>query len=588
MKGKTMRMKKIDNRGVAMISIMIAVAFITVIASALLYITYTNFSMKTMDLRSKENFYEIDGQMNKISADTRAVLNGKLSDNPETNIKKLTVNAAMPTEDTPVQYDVRNFYYMADPVYSHLYHNRVGNFTDYATADPAQFAKCESGAVGRADDDQIRTEAEDQDIFTFYTGYDGTSNNGKVTVKKDSSTGATTYTFHNLCIEQDAGGGYVNKVRTDIEITTVKKTGTGEEGGIGDFSMLSDGSLTVAASDFTCIDLYGNSYFSDTDGLKNYTKEGETSPTQFTAPGSNALYLQKEAKINVIGDYLVVYGDINLTDQSCLYLGNGNLTVYGNINISGSAKLICNGTIYMVEGELPGRTGNTDIKLPTGHTKEMHVYPASTSITRLTKAQYEEFCHTLGFDNNTTDDDGITKQIIKPITNFNGSNSFNAIEYSGYINNTPPETSFFGQTTGVRFNTQDTINGECKNRLVFNLKDGATMRELNPNSTFISKNPINIDQKHSVSVTKISDELFDWMIGYDESDSSDPMYDASVHHFKIQTSLYGDDYVSVKDFFDPDCNPTVKKMLRQATGGGGGSDSYYSSIRFVNYTKDYE
>ena len=56
-----------NNRGIALISIMIAVSFITVIAAALLVITYTNFRMKVQNLNTKENFYETDGQLTKIS-----------------------------------------------------------------------------------------------------------------------------------------------------------------------------------------------------------------------------------------------------------------------------------------------------------------------------------------------------------------------------------------------------------------------------------------------------------------------------------------------------------------------------------------
>ena len=591
MKGKMMSYKKLNNRGVAMISIMIAVAFITVIASALLYITYTNYSMKTMNLRSKENFYEIDGQVNKISASTRNVLNSTTSDDPTSNITKLTVNNAAPTEDTPVQYDVRNFFFMSDPMASHLWGNKVGTLTASGDANDYAFYNFEINAGGGAstgmmlsDDREIRSSTEKGDFFNYYTEY-GTGDNGKVTMKVDSSTGATTYTFHNLCIEEKAGGGYVNRIKTDIEITTVKKTGTGEEGGIGDFSMLSDSSLKVDGGGFTVMDIYGNSYFSSTAGTGSYTKSDGTNAT-FTKPGSNAVVLNDESKINVIGQYLVVYGDIVLNDNSCLYIGSGNLTVYGDIYINGNSTLICNGKIYMVEGNLPGRSEESKIRIATG-TKEQHIYPASTTVTKLTKAQFEEFCHTLLFDDANTANDGITKQILKTVTLSGGT--FDPVNFSGNINGNPKGelTSFYGQDIAVGFNTQDTINNDMKYRMCFNLKE-AKIRESNPCTTIISCKPVTVDQKHSVSVTKIGDDVFEWLIGCQKTDTSNPLFDAKVHNFNLQTDSKGSGYISTADLFQPDCNPKVKKMLRQATGGGSGSDSYYSSIRLVNYVKDYE
>ncbi len=582
MKGKMMSLKKLNNRGVAMISIMIAVAFITVIASALLYITYTNYSMKTMNLRSKENFYEIDGQINIISAKTRNVLNGTTSDDPTSNITKLTVGNAMPTTTTPVQYDVRHFYYMAAPVYSHLWPEKVGNLS--AASDASEYARMDDGGVHRTADDQIRLDSEDMDTFSYYTEY-GAGTNGMVTVEEDSTTGATKYTFHNLCIEEQAGGGYVNRIKTDIEITTVKRTGTGEEGGIGDFSMLSDSSLKVDGGGFTVMDIYGNCYFSSTDGTGTYQKSDGSNAT-FTKPGTSALVLNDESKVNVIGQYVVVYGDIVLNQNSCLYIGSGNLTVYGDIYINGNSTLICNGKLYMVEGNLPGRTSESQIKIASG-TKEQHIYPASTTVTRLSKAQFEEFCHTLCFDDANTSNDGITKQILKTV-NLSGG-TFDPCNFSGNINGNPKGelTSFFGQDIAVGFNTQDTINNDMKNRVCFNLKE-ATIRESNPSTTIISCKPVKVDQKHSVSLTKIGDDVFEWLIGYQKTDTGEELFDAKVHNFELQTSTAGSGRISTADLFQPDCNPKVKKMLRQATGGGSGSDSYYSSIRLVNYVKDYE
>ena len=68
-----------NNKGIALISILIAVAFISIIGSTLLYITYTNFQMKVLNNRSKQNFYETDGELVRITSTLR-----DFADNPNT------------------------------------------------------------------------------------------------------------------------------------------------------------------------------------------------------------------------------------------------------------------------------------------------------------------------------------------------------------------------------------------------------------------------------------------------------------------------------------------------------------------------
>ena len=74
------RKKYTNNKGVALLSILIAIAFVSIIGAALLYITYSNFQMKVANLRSKSNYYSTDGKMVEITSAIRNMNTTALAD----------------------------------------------------------------------------------------------------------------------------------------------------------------------------------------------------------------------------------------------------------------------------------------------------------------------------------------------------------------------------------------------------------------------------------------------------------------------------------------------------------------------------
>ncbi len=65
MKGKTARLK---NDGYAMVTVIIVIAFISILATTLLYVSGMNFQMKSVDYRLKENFYESEEFLEAVKA----------------------------------------------------------------------------------------------------------------------------------------------------------------------------------------------------------------------------------------------------------------------------------------------------------------------------------------------------------------------------------------------------------------------------------------------------------------------------------------------------------------------------------------
>ena len=77
-----------NNRGAALVSIMVAVAFVTILATAILSMSYNNFRMKVVNYESQANFYETEQRLTVMST----TLRGKVmsSTTPLSDVKTLT------------------------------------------------------------------------------------------------------------------------------------------------------------------------------------------------------------------------------------------------------------------------------------------------------------------------------------------------------------------------------------------------------------------------------------------------------------------------------------------------------------------
>lgn len=60
--------QKMNNRGSALIMVIVVIAFISIMATTLLYVSGSNFYRKTTDLKTKESFYEAETALEEIRA----------------------------------------------------------------------------------------------------------------------------------------------------------------------------------------------------------------------------------------------------------------------------------------------------------------------------------------------------------------------------------------------------------------------------------------------------------------------------------------------------------------------------------------
>lgn len=558
----------IHNKGVAMISVMIAIMFLAIISTAMLYISSSNYAMKSANANAKENFYQTDGELVRVSAGVR--------------------NAIMSSSDPKSEVD--NYKSVS-----------AGKYNCKALLGAA--LGVDSSMVPGSEDDAHYTDADGDTIHVK-----SASCNLTVQTKTDDASileGVTRYTFDDVTITQVHSVGtneFYNSVKTDI-VFDVYETSvpSGGAGGVGNMSMLLDSNIEVSASKFPSLTMTGNSFITD---------YGATTGG-YTQPGTKGLEINSESRINFVGEYNVVYGDMVLSGDSsvCVY---GDLTVFGDIKIDGNATLIVagNGKIYMCDTALPGRGTVSSISFSGGATAAKNLFPSdleSTKLVRVGNDKFEEFCTLINLNDSDPDNDGLMKKILKK-TYIDGGNKY-VVDCTSNINGMPAPTNaiagtsqptgiltaneFYGRKIGFCMLQQSygsALNGGINNYLFISCKDSIIkMNENNPNTTIISKYTVGCgDTEHGVILSKLGTDEFNYVTA-SKGDAESAAYNNTDNPFNNVTIQFssGDWTGKVGDFFQQDCNAYVDELFNVSSGGGGGgAKKYASACYFKSYSRD--
>ncbi len=576
---KNILLKK-SNKGVAMISVMIAIAFVSVIATTMLYTSSSNYAMKAANVRSKENFYATDGELVKVSSSIR--------------------NKAFAAGGDPNAY--------MDTL-------KVGG-TDAAIKDKIDCRKIAkevypSATIKGTYNDAYILETGTNDQIHFSS--DSCTLEKQTTVKDKAGNtmgGVTRYILHDFTVYQDNKSGLHNSAKSDIYFDVYKSTTpAGGSGGVGNMSLLLDANIDTTDNAFPSLTMTGNTYISDYDGTTTWN--GGT----YSVPGSNAVYMSSESRLNFSGDYNIVYGDIHLTGDSSMCV-NGDLVVYGDIFISDDATLILsgNGKLSMMKDALPGRTVASKINFEGSASAAHNVWPADleSKIARVDKDKFADFCAYLNLNDADEDNDGLLKKILKPVdiagatryvtdipasVNINGGDNISKLtKYEsdglmGYKLNS--SNLFYGKSIGYALispSKSGNLNGGHENLLIISpCSSTITMTQKNPYSTTISNKPLSYGIEHGVVLSKLGTNEFNYITAA-KGDADSTIYNNSSNPFNnitINFSEGGSYSGAVGDFFQQNCNKYVDETFNKAGGtGSSGSDSYASTIYFKEYVRD--
>lgn len=519
---------KKNNRGAALVSILIAVTFITIIATSLLYISASNYKMKVSNSESKKNFYKGEGELVTLSSKLRSALT--TSTDPMVVLNDYQVDST--------HYDCSKLAKAIDPDPASDAIAKISNAS--ATSTKLTYAK--------TDYYQYDVNVKSNNNVIEYYKYDATAGSWDKYTGTDMNNGLYKIVFKDVVIEQTSSSSgsssfdyFDNSIKSDIVVQVSRTTSTKSAGGIGDFSILMDDQLLVNGSDFSTMNVYGNSM---TAKYEYNPSLGITTPVNSGGNGDNAgLYLQGDNRVNIMGDYFVVFGDIVLDNQSSLYLNGTTLMVYGNIYLKDQAALICSSdsTICMVgkngkddittystaeisESTLPGYSEVTKIVCPDNNIAK-HLYPKDMTVKRLNKTDsYDQYSTLMRFNDTDKDNDGVLKNILNT-TNNAADNKINIKDVKG---NGKVDTKFYDEDCHFVYNDSNIMNGGMKDSLIFMTFDPSnpwasqkyvTMQQSNVNSTIISTAPLYVDQKHTITLSKLGPEKFDWMTLPHDTDS---------------------------------------------------------------------
>lgn len=583
-----------NNKGVAMVTVMIAIAFISILGTAMLYSSAKNYAMKSSNLRSKENYYETEGELVKVTA---AIRNTSMSDSD------------------PVTYIDNN---LKNPT----------NTTKYSCKKIAELVYPTGTTItGNDSSCYIETANHDKIYFKYNTSVSSSGDITKKTKANDSSIpeNVTRYTLKDFCISQTSAQGFENSVNTDIVFDVyVSESGGGSSGGVGNMSLLLDSYISTASKKFPSLTMTGNTFLTSYEGTTSWNGGTYTAPGKHTS-NNDAVSITTESKINFAGEHNVVFGDIYLSGAASMYV-NGDLTVFGDIYINGNATLIVagEGKIYMVNkpGELlPGRSAPSSIKFSGGASASHNLYPSdlASKIESVDKAKYIAFSDYLNLSNSSTSDDGLLKKILKPVNvngsniyitqcnaNINGNDSDPGIKctlssVSSQISRTNNDfpalyyNDFMGQQIGfsmIPYSYNANINGAHKRVLLISASPNSNAFVENAEyTTYIGSKPLTFDVHHGVIFTKLGTSEFNYITAAKGDAESSRYNDDSKNPFnniKICFST-GDYNCKIGNFFQSDCNKYVDEMFALGSNGGStGTKKYASTIYFNNFARDTE
>ena len=561
MKIKSMQLK--NNKGIAMVTILVTIMFLAVIATTLLYISSTNYMMKVANQKGKENFYETDGVLVKT---TSSIRNACMKDsNPITSVNQLKTTV----DDSCGNYSMLKIAQL-------VYPSATGGATNaYAT-------------VG-------------SDSIEFKTS------NNQIVKTTGVTPGVTTYTFKDIEIVQTSTEGYKNSVKTDLQFDVYEKvTPGGSAGGVGNMSMMLDSPLTASAANFKCLTMTGNAFMAD------YGSEVTWDGEQYIAPGTGGLVISNESRLNLKGSNNVVYGDLHLSGNASVAV-YGNLTVYGDIVLEDDSTLIISegGSLYQFKAEaLPGRS------TPSTCTSAAHnCYPYPLVINEVTKDNFKDFAKTIGINKTLTpgtDEHGLIKRVFRKVPALGNKRVIEmdcAVEpgttYSSELdavsggmankNGFKQKNSIYNwDKIGCGFlsnNVGSALNGGFDNYLIICLDPNPiVMQETNPYSTWICNSSVSSTQAHCITLSKIGTDQFNYMTAA-KGDTESAVYNTSDNPFNNVSFKFGGTTYTGKfgDFFDQNCNAYVDQMFGYSIpGGGAGSVSYSSAMNFTNYSRDFE
>lgn len=292
-----------NNKGVAMITVLITITFLGILASSLMYMAYMNYLTKTVRYRSTDNFYTDEMALDEISAKLQQIA-ASVSGNSNANAIKAIGTA-------------------------------VG--ASGGKYDPAKVAALATNTKAEGVTVTVETAAADC-IFN------AASNNSKVTLEN--------VILKTVSVAED----YSSTITTDITIVFKSPSSTGVK--LNEFSIIADDWINLSVGSHV---YEGNLYLENKNVTKRYFGLGTTKKTPkevgsytYSTPLDASKYCSvwlhhgndAIATCTLSCPAGILVGDIVIQDQSALNIA-GKVAVFGNIYVNKNCLLSVTGDVSL-------------------------------------------------------------------------------------------------------------------------------------------------------------------------------------------------------------------------------------------------
>lgn len=306
------RYYRMNNKGAAMVTVLIAVTFIGILATSLMYMAYMNYLTKAMRYNATDNFYTSEFALDDLSSSLQQSAVDLHQSSVAGTISHLKTDVLNVHTNGGVQY----------------YDNTaVASLIKNAT----ELASVSVNTVVNKDGSGIPTESNYEE-------------------------GANYVLLKGVEITTTTDSGYVSTISSDIKLEW-EPVGNGEMD-VNDFSILSDAPILVNKHDAI---IGGNLYLHSapdydyddytgtrtTEEQRRYDAFGSRGRTFF--PKGTAITLYDVAKLTILSRQAIIEGDIRIGSGSVLNI-NGDVRVYGKIILEDNATLQVSGTLKTRDG----------------------------------------------------------------------------------------------------------------------------------------------------------------------------------------------------------------------------------------------
>lgn len=329
-----MKCKKKDQKGAALIMVIVAVAFIGMLVAMIIYMSFYNYQMKQTDKTAKDNFYSAETAMDIIHAGFQQEVSDAMSE-----AYVLTMRTSANMDESLMTQRFREYFLQI--------------LTKKVCANPAAAEADRRWKLSLIDGGKVSPAVDGywQKDDSIKVSSDGATEGAYLATTNDDAkffVGTTDMLLQNIKVQYMDNKGFVSIISTDIRLLApdLEFAAAASKIDLEKYSIIADDRLTNSLAHNVQIT---GSVYGGKDGI--YTDHSSTFTFTHTLPDTT-IDSQK---------YALVANSLN-SDNAKLVIDGNHDNYFNNINVS-TSSLNMNGTTYVRDDlNIGGRASTVTLK----------------------------------------------------------------------------------------------------------------------------------------------------------------------------------------------------------------------------------